>query len=60
MKIVLVIAYLSMFGDVRIERHDRTDWNECRKEATAYFNKVRVGTARAWCAKVVERNRHGN
>lgn len=55
MKIVLVIAYLSMYGEPRIERHYRTDMVTCRKEATAYFNNVRVGTARAWCAKVLER-----
>lgn len=55
MKIVLVIAYLSIYGEPRIEIHQRDNMTACRKEATAYYKQVRAGSARAWCEKVISR-----
>jgi hypothetical protein len=55
MKIVLVIAYLSMFGEPSISVHPRTDMNACRQEAATYFKRIQAGSARAWCQKIVEK-----
>lgn len=55
MKILLVLAYLSPSGIPRMETHLRDDMGACRKEATAYFNQVRAGSARAWCARVFDK-----
>ena len=60
MKVVLVIAYLSMFGEPDIAVHTRTDFSACQKEALTIFKKVRAGSARVWCERVIdgERNEH--
>lgn len=52
MKILLIIAYVSMAGEPRIDVHPRADMSECRREATMVYNKVRAGSVRAWCVKV--------
>lgn len=53
MKILLIIAYVSMHGVPSIQTYERTELVSCRKEATTVYNQVKVGSARAWCAKVV-------
>lgn len=53
MKILLVVAYLSMYGEPHIEVHPRTDLAACRTEATAWFKRIRVGSGRAWCENVI-------
>ncbi|MFA7290940.1 MAG: hypothetical protein WC023_01705 [Rhodocyclaceae bacterium] len=52
MKTLLVIAYLSMFGEPSIKTYVRTDWNECRREASEFMKQIRAGSARAWCQRV--------
>ena len=52
MKVLLVVAYLSMGGVPHIEIHERPDLATCRAEATKIFNTVRAGSTRAWCAKI--------
>ena len=52
MKVLLVIAHLSMSGVPHIEIHERPDLVTCRAEATKIFNQVRAGSVRSWCAKI--------
>ena len=52
-KIILTVAYLSMFGKPCIETTPFEDRVTCQKEATKIYNQVRAGTTRAWCAKVM-------
>ena len=59
MKIVLVLAYLSMYGEPRIEIHTRADYAACRKEAAAWFKQVKAGSGRAWCEKVIDGRKEG-
>ena len=57
MKIILVLAYVSMYGVSSIETYERTDMQECRKEAKSWYDQVRVGSGRAWCDKVAIRRK---
>lgn len=54
MKILLVVAYLSMYGEPSIRLYEQPDMTSCRKMATTIYQNVRAGSARAWCQKVVQ------
>lgn len=55
MKIILIIASVTMFGVPRIETHDMPDMKTCQTTAKQVFNKVKVSSARVWCNKVIEK-----
>ena len=52
MKVLLVVAYLSVTGVPKIETHEMQSMSECRSMATQVFNRVKAGSVRSWCAKV--------
>ena len=52
MKVLLVVAYLSVTGVPKIETHEMQSMPECRSMATQVFNRVKAGSVRSWCAKV--------
>lgn len=56
MKILLVIAYLSMDGQPSIQVHVQPDRPTCLKVATQVYKNVRAGSVRAWCHKVVAKD----
>lgn len=58
MKTVLVVAYLSMFGESSITVTEMPSWKECNEQAKATYAKVKVGTARAWCQRIVSGGRY--
>ena len=58
MKTVLVVAYLSMFGESSITVTEMLSWKECNVQAKAVYNKVKVGRARAWCQRIVDGGRY--
>jgi hypothetical protein len=51
-KILLTIAYLSAQGVPQINVYERDDWAACNAEAKVWFDKLRVGSGRAWCKKI--------
>lgn len=49
----LVVAYMSAFGDLSIERHVVPEGRaQCLRMAKLQYERVRVGTTRVWCATV--------
>ena len=53
MKIVLIIAYISMQGVPSIKVHDMPDRDTCNKMAKEVFKQVKAGSVRAWCHNVI-------
>ena len=53
MKIVLIIAYISMQGVPSIKVQDMPDRDTCNKMAKEVFNQVKTGSVRAWCHRVI-------
>ena len=58
MKTVLVVAYLSMFGEPSMTVTEMLTMKQCNEQAKIVFNKVRVGKTRAWCQRIVDGGRH--
>ena len=55
MKTLLVIAYVSMWGQPHIETHTYPEGYEaCLGKAKAHYERIKVGSARVWCVKVPE------
>ena len=54
MKILLVVAYLSMYGEPSIRLYEQSDMASCRKMATTIYQNVRAGSARVWCQKIAQ------
>ena len=52
MKVLLVVAYLSVTGVPQIKTHEMASMSECRSMATTMYNRVKAGSVRSWCAKV--------
>ena len=53
MKVVLIVAYVSMHGVPFIQLHDMPDKATCNREAKQIFKNVKAGTVRAWCHNVI-------
>lgn len=55
MKTLLVIAYVSMWGQPRIETHNYPDgYAKCLSAAKQHYERIKVGSARVWCVRVPE------
>ena len=53
MKVVLIVAYVSMHGAPFINLHDMPDKATCNREAKQIFKNVKASTVRAWCHNVI-------
>lgn len=60
MKIVLAVAYLSMFGEASITVTEFPTMKECQVEAKRIFNNVKAGSARVWCKSVIAGGRYAS
>ena len=49
MKVVLIVAYVSMHGVPFINLHDMPDRDTFNREAKQIFKNVKASTVRAWC-----------
>lgn len=54
MKIILIVAYISLHGVPSIDLYERDDMKQCRQEAQFIFNAIKAGTGRSWCARVID------
>lgn len=54
MKIVLIIAYISMHGVPSIKVHDMPNRDTCNEMAKEVFKQVKAGSVRAWCHRVID------
>ena len=54
MKIVLIVAYISMHGVPFINLHDMPDRETCNREAKQIFKNIKAGSVRAWCHRVID------
>ena len=55
MKILLIVASVTMFGKPYIDTAERDDWKACNAEAKAKMQSIKVSSARVWCAKVIDK-----
>lgn len=54
MKIILIVAYISYHGVPSIDIYERDDMKQCRQEAKFIYEKIRAGSGRAWCHRVID------
>ena len=56
MKVILISAYVTLFGDAFINTYPMTSMAECNAKAAEIFKNVKAGSARVWCHKVYEKD----
>lgn len=56
MKILLISAYVTLFGEAFINTYPMTSMEECNKKAAEIFKNVKAGSARVWCQKVYQKD----
>lgn len=55
MKLILTLAYLSMFGESNMETYDYSAYGmeECRRVAAEWKIRIKAGSGSAWCKYVI-------
>ena len=54
MKVVLIVAYVSIHGVPFIQLHDMPDRDMCNRNTKHIFKNVQAVTTHAWCHNVID------